>query len=221
VQNKAGNMHSWCSVRKAAADHRAETVSNIIQERSDVDRELFKLTKTWQGAIAKAIAEVKALIMSAITDSHTKTMAAVEMDAIDVDKSGTVTWREFIDVVETGVVADKKKEAKDDGEDSDVFDGVEANLTLEKNKLGFKDAEDYYEQNSSFYFLEKIRIPVLIVNAQNDPFLTEECIPFKLAESLDFVYLEAPKYGGHCGFYPKNYQGITWSEKRAAEWFKN
>ena len=86
---------------------------------------------------------------------------------------------------------------------------------------GFKDAEDYYEQNSSFYFLEKIRIPVLIVNAQNDPFLTEECIPFKLAESLDFVYLEAPKYGGHCGFYPKNYQGITWSEKRAAEWFKN
>ena len=39
-------------------------------------------------------------------------------------------------------VANKKKEAKDDGEDSDVFDGVEANLTLEKNKLGFKDAED-------------------------------------------------------------------------------
>jgi predicted alpha/beta-fold hydrolase len=86
---------------------------------------------------------------------------------------------------------------------------------------GFKDAEDYYEQNSSLYFLEKIRIPVLIVNAQNDPFLTEECIPFTLAESLDFVYLEAPKYGGHCGFYPKNYQGVTWSEKRAAEWFKN
>jgi predicted alpha/beta-fold hydrolase len=86
---------------------------------------------------------------------------------------------------------------------------------------GFKDAEDYYEQNSSLYFLEKIRIPALIVNAQNDPFLTEECIPFKLAESLDFVYLEAPVVGGHCGFYPQNYQGITWSEKRAAEWFKN
>lgn len=86
---------------------------------------------------------------------------------------------------------------------------------------GFKDAEDYYEQNSSLYFLEKIRIPALIVNAQNDPFLTEECIPFKLAESLDFVYLEAPDVGGHCGFYPQNYRGITWSEKRAAEWFKN
>lgn len=85
---------------------------------------------------------------------------------------------------------------------------------------GFKDAEDYYEQNSSLYFLEKIRIPVLVVNAQNDPFLTEECIPYQLAESSDFVYLEAPKAGGHCGFYPKNYQGVTWSEKRAADWFR-
>ena len=85
---------------------------------------------------------------------------------------------------------------------------------------GFKDAEDYYEQNSSLYFLEKIRIPVLVVNAQNDPFLTKECIPYQLAESLDFVYLEAPKSGGHCGFYPKNYQGVIWSEKRAAEWFR-
>ena len=84
---------------------------------------------------------------------------------------------------------------------------------------GFKDAEDYYEKNSSLYFLEKIRIPVLIVNAQNDPFLSEECIPYRLAERLDFVYLEAPKEGGHCGFYPKNYQGFTWSEERAAEWF--
>jgi Ca2+-binding EF-hand superfamily protein len=28
-------------------------------------------------------------------------------DAIDIDKSGTVTWREFIDVIETGIVAKK------------------------------------------------------------------------------------------------------------------
>jgi Leucine-rich repeat (LRR) protein len=34
-------------------------------------------------------------------------------DAIDVDKSGTVTWREFIDVVETGVVATKKPSDKE------------------------------------------------------------------------------------------------------------
>lgn len=34
-------------------------------------------------------------------------MLDIIFDAIDVDKSGTVTWREFIDVIETGVVAKK------------------------------------------------------------------------------------------------------------------
>ena len=34
-------------------------------------------------------------------------MLDIIFDAIDVDKSGTVTWREFIDVIETGVVANK------------------------------------------------------------------------------------------------------------------
>ena len=37
----------------------------------------------------------------------------------------------------------KKKEKKEDsGDNTDTFDGIEANLTLEKNNLGFRDAED-------------------------------------------------------------------------------
>jgi len=48
---------------------------------------------------------------SAAKGAESQVLDAI-FDAIDVDKSGTVTWREFIDVVETGVVADKKKEAK-------------------------------------------------------------------------------------------------------------
>jgi predicted alpha/beta-fold hydrolase len=82
---------------------------------------------------------------------------------------------------------------------------------------GFKDAEDYYEQNSSLYFLDAIRVPTLVVNAKNDPFLSQECLPE--AFRSDFVQIELPKQGGHCGFYPRNYRGITWSEQRAAAWF--
>lgn len=83
---------------------------------------------------------------------------------------------------------------------------------------GFIDAEDYYERNSSLYFLDKINIPTLIVNAQNDPFLSEECFPFEKIKSMEKVYFQAPKMGGHCGFYPADYQGVLWSEKRALEW---
>lgn len=82
---------------------------------------------------------------------------------------------------------------------------------------GFKDAEDYYEQNSSLYFLDAIRVPTLVVNAKNDPFLSQECLPDSFRS--DFVQIELPKQGGHCGFYPRNYRGVTWSEQRAAAWF--
>ena len=82
---------------------------------------------------------------------------------------------------------------------------------------GFKDAEDYYERNSSLYFLAGIRVPTLIVNAKNDPFLSQECLPDRI--DSDFVQIELPESGGHCGFYPRNYRGQTWAEQRAAAWF--
>jgi uncharacterized protein len=86
---------------------------------------------------------------------------------------------------------------------------------------GFIDAEDYYERNSSLYFLDKINIPTLIINAKNDPFLSKECFPFEKIKSMEKVYFQAPEMGGHCGFYPDDYQGILWSERRALEWVSN
>jgi uncharacterized protein len=83
---------------------------------------------------------------------------------------------------------------------------------------GFIDAEDYYERNSSLYFLDKINIPTLIINAQNDPFLSKECFPFEKIKTMEKIYFQAPEMGGHCGFYPVDYRGVLWSEKRALEW---
>ncbi len=80
---------------------------------------------------------------------------------------------------------------------------------------GFKDAEDYYEQNSSIHFVDRIEVPTLIVNARNDPFLSPECYPFELIQPLPNVWLEAPPEGGHCGFLQAGYRGVLWSEERA------
>jgi uncharacterized protein len=82
---------------------------------------------------------------------------------------------------------------------------------------GFRDAHDYYEQNSSLYFLGKIEIPALILNAQNDPFLSDKCFPISLGRKLDTVWMDFPKYGGHVGFSPRKTEDIYWSEKRAFE----
>jgi predicted alpha/beta-fold hydrolase len=82
---------------------------------------------------------------------------------------------------------------------------------------GFRDAHDYYEQNSSLYFLENIEIPALILNAQNDPFLSDKCFPISMGRKLHAVWMDFPKYGGHVGFSPRKNEDIYWSEKRAFE----
>jgi uncharacterized protein len=86
---------------------------------------------------------------------------------------------------------------------------------------GFKDAYDYWKQNSSIFFIEKITTPTLIVSALNDPFLAPECFPIKEAENNPFVTLEITREGGHCGFYSSDDDGIYWSEKRAIEFIAN
>jgi len=82
---------------------------------------------------------------------------------------------------------------------------------------GYEDAHDYYEQCSSLYYLKGIQIPTLILNAQNDPFLSTKCFPVKLGNELDKVYMEFPKQGGHVGFSPSTSGDNYWSEKRAFE----
>lgn len=82
---------------------------------------------------------------------------------------------------------------------------------------GFADAEEYYEVNSSLYFLDQIKVPTLVLNALNDPFLSEKCFPTTLAKSLDQVYFEFPKHGGHVGFSPANSEKPFYSEQRAVE----
>ncbi|MFT4848558.1 MAG: putative alpha/beta-fold hydrolase [Sediminicola sp.] len=84
---------------------------------------------------------------------------------------------------------------------------------------GFKDAFDYYEKSSSIQFIENIKIPVLILNAKNDSFLSEDCYPIVLASKLKNVYLELPNYGGHVGFHKNNKE--QYSELRAVDFLTN
>ncbi len=82
---------------------------------------------------------------------------------------------------------------------------------------GFKDAEDYWQKCSSKFFIREIKIPTLLINALNDPFLAAECFPFAEIKENEFVQMETPKAGGHVGFVSFNKAGEYWSEQRAVE----
>lgn len=82
---------------------------------------------------------------------------------------------------------------------------------------GFKDALDYYTQSSSISFVENIKVPTLIINAKNDPFLSPECYPEHLLKDHPFVTFESPEHGGHVGFSQFSKNGLYWSEERALD----
>jgi predicted alpha/beta-fold hydrolase len=79
---------------------------------------------------------------------------------------------------------------------------------------GYKDADDFYTRASVKSLLQNIRQPVLIVQALNDPFLTEACFPYAEAEKHENVFLETPEHGGHCGFMLGG-SLYSWAELRA------
>jgi len=82
---------------------------------------------------------------------------------------------------------------------------------------GFENAQDYYSRASCKQFLTNISIPSLLVNAQNDPFLSFSCFPLEEADDNPCLYLETPVSGGHVGFVDFNGAGEYWSERRAIE----
>ncbi|MFC5190387.1 YheT family hydrolase [Algoriphagus aquatilis] len=86
---------------------------------------------------------------------------------------------------------------------------------------GFADAKEYYQVNSSLQFLDRIEVPTLILNAQNDPFLSQTCYPFSLAKKLDLVFFEFPKHGGHVGFASNSAEKTYYSEARAVEFINH
>lgn len=82
---------------------------------------------------------------------------------------------------------------------------------------GFDSAAAYYLSASSGRYLSSIRVPTLLVNAQNDPFLPESCFPREIASASPFVFLETPPEGGHVGFPEGSPDGEYYSERRAVE----
>ncbi len=83
---------------------------------------------------------------------------------------------------------------------------------------GFKDALDYYEQSSSRSSLASIRVPTLLLQSIDDPFMTPETVPTS-EELSSRVILEASPSGGHVGFVSGAVPGTHhyWLEQRIPE----
>ena len=65
---------------------------------------------------------------------------------------------------------------------------------------GYDNLDDYYAYLSSGNFVGDTAVPVLIVNALNDPIIPEACTPCALGRTHPLITVEQPARGGHVGF---------------------
>ncbi len=83
---------------------------------------------------------------------------------------------------------------------------------------GFNDVHDYYRRSSSRQYLKSIAVPTLVIQAIDDPFMTQEVLP-GLNEVSPKVQLEFTKHGGHVGFISGliPFRPEYWLERRIPE----
>jgi len=86
---------------------------------------------------------------------------------------------------------------------------------------GFRDTDDYWQKAGSWPGLAAIRVPTLIINARNDPFMPERSLE-RARSASKHVTLEFPAGGGHAGFLSGPFPGRHgWLAARILDFFNS
>jgi len=82
---------------------------------------------------------------------------------------------------------------------------------------GFAGAEDYYNQSSSAGYLDRIRVPTLLLHSCDDPFLPRARIPRQKVEDNPNLTAVFTGHGGHIGFVARSspLKPCFWAEREA------
>lgn len=83
--------------------------------------------------------------------------------------------------------------------------------------FGFRDAAHYYETQSAARYLDRIRVPALLIQAQDDPLIPFESYRHPAFGSNPCLTLLAPRNGGHVGFLARG-RPRFWAEAVIVDW---
>ncbi len=83
--------------------------------------------------------------------------------------------------------------------------------------FGFGNAENYYRTQSAARFLAGIRVPALLVQAQDDTFVPFELFGSEALRANPWIELRATGSGGHLGFIGRHPHRF-WADEAIMEW---
>jgi uncharacterized protein len=72
----------------------------------------------------------------------------------------------------------------------------------------FEGKEDYYRRNGAKWWLSKICVPTVAINARDDPFIEESSLPTRIDVGEAPVRLIYVDHGGHCGFIANKLEDV-------------
>jgi len=72
----------------------------------------------------------------------------------------------------------------------------------------YKNSDEYYSDGSSYKWISGVKIPLLVLNAYDDPLVPKKLIPIDLLQSNLKIQLTLTNYGGHLAFMLNN--GESW-----------
>jgi len=82
---------------------------------------------------------------------------------------------------------------------------------------GFSGVDDYYGSSSCAQFLPRIRVPTLLVHAEDDPFVPDDAIPRDAIRANPHLTAAITLRGGHVGFIAgPPWRPEFWAEAEAA-----
>jgi predicted alpha/beta-fold hydrolase len=85
-------------------------------------------------------------------------------------------------------------------------------------QFGYRDAQEYYEAAGAKRVVERIRVPYLLITAEDDPFVPYDSIRASGVERNSAVTTKVPKHGGHCGFISEETGAERfWAESRIVD----
>lgn len=71
---------------------------------------------------------------------------------------------------------------------------------------GFRDETDYWTRASSRPVLKDIRVPTLLIHAEDDPFFPAKLLPYEEFKKSSYLHPLIVHHGGHVGFV----MGLPW-----------
>ena len=84
--------------------------------------------------------------------------------------------------------------------------------------FGYRDAQEYYEAASARKVVAQVNVPMLMITAQDDPFVPYESFLAALVEENPAIRFVAPPHGGHCAFISKHSGPERfWAEARVVD----